>query len=186
MKRAEKVIIFILILIFIGLIGVLVSLKQGWFEQQDKYLYIYLLFPQKEGSPQLIPVSRGIFDSRNQDGKMEFVIKNLISGPTPEEKKTGFNTNIPSESELFQCWIKDGIAYLDFPGEIEKGGGTLLMKTRLAQIVFTATQFPEIEKVRFLINGKFIKYFSGEGITDVENPIGRDNFSTFKNNGDRI
>ena len=48
------------------------------------------------------------------------------------------------------------------------------MEGRLREIVYTATQFPEIKKVRFLIKGKEVKVFSGEGITEVEKPLGRE------------
>ena len=178
MKKIEKVIVFILILVFVGLIGILISLKQGWFKPQKKYLYVYLLFSKTE-EPKLIPVSRDDSGLRNLEEKIEFVMESLIAGPTAEERDAGLSTSLSSEAKLLNYWIRENIVFLDFSNEIEKGGGSLLMKSRLAQIVFTATQFPEIEKVRFLIDSKFIKYFSGEGITDVENPIGRDNFPGF-------
>jgi len=180
MKKIEKVIASILILVFVGLIGILISLKQGWFKPQKKYLYVYLLFSRTE-KPELIPVSRRDTSGlRNLEEKVKFIMESLISGPTAEEKNAGLSTSLPSEAQLLDYWIRENIVFLDFSHEIETGGGTLLMKSRLAQIVFTATQFPEIEKVRFLIDSKFIKYFSGEGITDVESPIGRENFPNFQ------
>ena len=44
------------------------------------------------------------------------------------------------------------------------GGGSLSMLTRLAQVVFTLTQFPQIDAVVFRIEGQRVTVFSGEGI----------------------
>ena len=39
-----------------------------------------------------------------------------------------------------------------------------MMASRLAQVVFTATQFSEVDSVLFKIDGEVVEVFSGEGI----------------------
>jgi hypothetical protein len=46
------------------------------------------------------------------------------------------------------------------------------MTNRLAQVVFTATQFPAVSAVRFKLDGKTIAAFGGEGIV-LEGPQAR-------------
>ncbi len=54
-----------------------------------------------------------------------------------------------------------------------------MMYSRLAQIVYTATQFPELDRVMLLIEGERRSYFSGEGLTLVEEPMMRQDFSDY-------
>jgi len=108
--------------------------------------------------------------------QLKAAITSLIAGPTDEETAQGLLTSVPANAKLNNAWIEDGIAFLDFSREIEKGGGTAEMRERLAQIVYTATQFTEVTAVRLLIDNKPIKYFSSEGLTDVENPLSRTSF----------
>jgi len=178
MKKSEKVIIFSLIGIFILMVGFLLYIKNRSKIISATTGYIYLL-THTENNVYIVPVVRKIPYRRKLEKKVRFLIEKLIEGPTPEEKARGLSTAIPSGVKLLNVRIERNVVYLDFNEEIEKGGGTLTMEGRLAQIVYTATQFPEIEKVRFLIGGKFIKYFSGEGITEVENPVDRKTFSEF-------
>ena len=69
--------------------------------------------------------------------------------------------------------MEEDTVLLNFSKQIDEGGGTETMLARLRQIVYTATQFSGVNKVRFLIDGQPIKYFSSEGLTEVEHPIGR-------------
>jgi spore germination protein GerM len=127
-----------------------------------------------------MPVQRKIgFYGKSIQNKVESAIKELIKGPTEEEKKEGFSTSLNENTRLLNVSIEGDTVNLDFSKEVEEGGGTLLMESRIAQIVYTATQFEGIKKVRFLIEGKNIDYFSGEGITIVEKPIGREDLAEF-------
>jgi len=178
MKKRDKFILYVLLFLLIVMVGGLFCLKSGWLF--SKKLYVYFLSPNEKGEIKLVPFQRKDTGFQTLESKLKWVIENLIIGPEEKEKAEGFFSGIPEETKLLNCEIKNGIVYLDFSSEIEKGGGTEIMRARLAQIVFTATQFPEVKKVRFLINGKMIKYFSGEGITEVENPLGREDFLEFK------
>ena len=93
----------------------------------------------------------------------------LIKGPSDRDLFSA----IPENVELNGVTIDDGTATVDFSKEFEEGGGTLQMTMRLAQVVFTVTQFASVEDVIFEIDGKRVTTFSGEGL-DTSNPLRRD------------
>jgi hypothetical protein len=60
--------------------------------------------------------------------------------------------------------VSANVAVVDLTGAYSSGGGTLSMTSRLAQVVYTCTQFRGVDAVRLKMNGKFVEVFSGEGI----------------------
>ncbi len=99
-------------------------------------------------------------------------MKALLQGPTAEEKDAGMFTAIPEGTAYLGLDIKNGVATVDLSAEYGSGGGSLSMFTRLAQVVFTLTQFPTVDSVRFKLDGKLIDALGGEGII-VDEPLGR-------------
>lgn len=88
----------------------------------------------------------------------------LLHGPAAEEAGLGLSSAIPEGTELLDLDISDGVATVDLSAPYESGGGSLAMRMRLAQVVFTLTQFPTVKGVSFRIDGQPIDSFSGEGI----------------------
>lgn len=105
-------------------------------------------------------------------------IKNLLTGPRTYEKKAGWSTAIPSGTKLNGVTINRRIATVDLSGRYESGGGSFSMGARLAQVVFTATQFSTVDKVKFELDGKPVTVFGGEGIM-LNRPVGRADFEEF-------
>jgi hypothetical protein len=60
--------------------------------------------------------------------------------------------------------ISGQTATIDLSSTFASGGGALSMTNRLAQVVYTATQFPTATAVRFKLDGKAVTVFGGEGI----------------------
>ncbi len=79
---------------------------------------------------------------------------------------------IPDGTRLLGVTIKDRIATVDLSREFESGGGSASAFTRLAQVVYTLTQFPTVEQVLFRIEGEPVTTFSSEGIVLV-GPVDR-------------
>ncbi len=102
-------------------------------------------------------------------------MKALLQGPTPQEKAAGMVTCIPEGTTFLGLSIKNGVATVDLSQEYGSGGGSLSMFTRLAQVVFTLTQFSSIDAVRFKLDGKLIDTLGGEGII-VDQPVGREDY----------
>jgi germination protein M len=99
-------------------------------------------------------------------------ISALLEGPTAEEKAAGMVTCVPEGTTFLGLEIKSGVATVNLSQEYSSGGGSLSMFTRLAQVVFTLTQFPTVDGVRFKLDGKLIDTLGGEGII-IDKPVDR-------------
>ncbi len=92
-------------------------------------------------------------------------ITELLKGPSAAELKgLALHTQIPKGTTLKSITIKSGIAKVDLSGQFDDGGGTLSMTMRLAQVVYTLTQYGTIDAVEFWMDGKKVDIFSGEGL----------------------
>jgi germination protein M len=100
----------------------------------------------------------------------------LLEGPDSFEEGYGLWTAIPDGTQLLGLSIDDGIARVDLTSEFETGGGTASMQTRLAQVVYTITQFPTVEGVVFSLDGEPIDILGGEGII-IDHPLTRRDYA---------
>lgn len=175
MVKEKKVLIFLFAILALLLFSFL-SLKVRNIIVERTTVSIYLV-KNENGNIYLIPVYRKIENYKKIESKIKKTLEELIKGPNELEKKENIFSCLNENTKIIDLKLEDGILNINFTKEVEEGGGTQTMETRIAQIVYTATQFPEIEKVRFLIEGKTINYFSGEGITIVEKPIGREDLN---------
>jgi hypothetical protein len=91
-------------------------------------------------------------------------IEELLRGPTEEELGWGLSTSVPSGVSLRGVSVVEGTATIDLSGTFDDGGGSAGMFVRLAQLVYTATQFPTVERVALQLDGKPAGVFSSEGI----------------------
>ncbi len=91
-------------------------------------------------------------------------LEQLLAGPTADEQAAGLATAIPKGTKLLGLDIADGTATVDLSQELVSGGGSLSMRERLAQVVFTLTQFPSVERVAFRVAGTPTTVFGGEGV----------------------
>ncbi len=99
----------------------------------------------------------------------------LLAGPTAAEAKAGLATSVPAGTKLLGISIKKGVATVDLTSQYQSGGGSLSMKARLAQVVYTLTQFPTVRAVLFHLDGEPVNVFSGEGIV-LDHPVGRKDY----------
>jgi hypothetical protein len=100
----------------------------------------------------------------------------LLDGPTSQERGAGFTSAVPDDTRLLGIGIRDGVATVDLTSEYQSGGGALSMQTRLGQVVYTLTQFPTVQKVRFRLDGSPVNVFSSEGIV-LDHPVGRSDYA---------
>jgi Immunoglobulin-like domain of bacterial spore germination/Sporulation and spore germination len=99
----------------------------------------------------------------------------LLAGPNAAEAKAGLATSVPAGTKLLGISIKKGVATVDLTSQYQSGGGSLSMKARLAQVVYTLTQFPTVRAVLFHLDGEPVNVFSGEGIV-LDHPVGRKDY----------
>ena len=80
-------------------------------------------------------------------------IKVLLEGVSNQESENGLVSFIPKNAELIYVQIKNNIAYINFNESfLEQEYGLEGARIQLQQIVYTATEFPEIHSVQILIN----------------------------------
>jgi hypothetical protein len=100
-------------------------------------------------------------------------VEALLAGPDGDREMSGdVETAIPRGTRLLGLDIDGGIATVDLTSEFESGGGSLSMQMRLAQVVYTLTQFPTVKSVLFRLDGEPVDVFSGEGIV-LDKPVTR-------------
>jgi germination protein M len=92
-------------------------------------------------------------------------LEGLLAGPTAAEQALGFSSAVPAGTKLNGVVITDRVATVDLSAEFASGGGSASMKARVAQVVFTVTQFPTVDGVSFKVDGAPITTLGGEGLS---------------------
>ncbi|HPS59346.1 MAG TPA: GerMN domain-containing protein [Spirochaetota bacterium] len=136
---------------------------------QDKDITIYLLkLDEKSEKIYLSQVKRRV---RN-DRILESAIESLIKGPTADEKNRGYITAVPDTLKLRSVNIRGRTAEIDFSGSIEESAAGDIVIKRVQQIVYTATQFDDVESIVILINGKKRNTLGSDGFS-ISGPLRR-------------
>jgi hypothetical protein len=99
----------------------------------------------------------------------------LLAGPTQSEGASGLTTAIPDGTRLLGVTIANGVAHVDLTSDFESAAGTRSQQLRLAQVVYTLTQFPTVKAVRFSLDGSPVSVVSGSGNV-VGHAVGRDDY----------
>jgi germination protein M len=104
-------------------------------------------------------------------------LRELVEGPSDRDAAlvAGIDTAIPSSALVLDVTIEDRVATVDLSREFESGGGSLSMFGRLAQVVYTVSQWPTVDAVSFELDGQPVTVFSGEGIV-LDEPVSRDDY----------
>lgn len=94
-------------------------------------------------------------------------MRELLAGPNQEELAAGLHTRIPPGTRLLGLSVRAGVATLDLSTEFISGAGPTDDRGRLAQVVYTLTQFSTVDGVRFMVEGEPLVFRSGEGATQT-------------------
>jgi spore germination protein GerM len=110
------------------------------------------------------------------DSPMTQTLNVLLKGPTTEELNLGLLNLIPENTQLISAAVEDGVAYLNFNESFRFNPmGVEGFVAQLQQIIYSTTEFPTVDRVQILIDGKRVDYLGGDGIY-VGDPIGRNTF----------
>lgn len=133
----------------------------------EKSVLIYLIRGERLG------VARRTVSNTRAVGAA--ALRELLAGPTPQEARAGLESHVPQGTELRGLDVAGGTATVDLTEEFVSGGGSLAIQARVAQVVYTLTQFSSVRRVRFAVQGEPVEVIGGEGLV-VDPPVGRSDF----------
>jgi germination protein M len=100
----------------------------------------------------------------------------LLEGPNAREKAAGLTTAILPGTQLNGLTIDDGVAHVDLGGAFASDDGSLSLEARVAQVVYTLTQFRTVTSVEFLVEGEVIYAIGAAGVV-VDGPQRRSDWA---------
>ena len=122
----------------------------------------YFVLGGEPGSVGLVPVLREVPETT---AVARAAMNAVLAGPTAAESgDRTMSSAIPAGTRLLGVAIKNGIATVYLSTEFDSGGGSTSMGYRLAQVVYTLTQFSTVRSVVFQVEGETVTVFGGEGI----------------------
>jgi spore germination protein GerM len=72
---------------------------------------------------------------------------------------------IPMEARLLNVTVRGDTAYVDFSESFRfNTQGTEALDAQVRQVVYAATEFPNVKKVQILIEGKKVRSLVAEGV----------------------
>lgn len=111
-------------------------------------------------------------DVARTQGVAAAAVRELLAGPDAVERAGGLQTAIPAGTDVRGVSVSNGVATVDLSGAFASGGGSTSMQLRVAQVVYTLTQFPTVRRVAFELDGEPVDAIGGEGVV-VSPPVGR-------------
>jgi spore germination protein GerM len=99
-------------------------------------------------------------------------LNELIKGPTRQEKNRGYLTAVPVNLRIRGVRTRNRTAFVDFNSAIEYGASGNILISRLDQIVYTATQFSNINDIVITINGARRSTLGSDGLS-IGGPLTR-------------
>ena len=130
---------------------------QAWFSRNGK------LFVTKR----TVPATTGIGQA---------ALDRMLTGPSAAEYAAGLRSRIPAGATVRGVRISAGIATVDLSSSFESAASPSAMPLRIAQVVYTLTQFPTVSGVRFAINGQGVTVVGG---VPVQSPQTRAMYSGY-------
>jgi spore germination protein GerM len=111
------------------------------------------------------------------EGVARAALTELLRGPGAAHADE-YATTVPAGTRLLDVTVADGIATVDLSREFGSGGGSASMGARVAQVVYTLTEFDTVHSVRFLMEGTPVEALGGEGLM-IGEPQTRADWSDF-------
>ncbi len=143
--------------------------RTGLKEQNQIGAKIYFIrFNEKNEKMYLTPVKRNV----KVKNKVKDAIEELIKGLSPADKRRGLLSAVPANLKLRSVRLRNRIAELDFNSSIERGAAGNILISRIDQIVYTATQFDDIDSVVIKINGRIKRTLGSDGLS-IRGPLHR-------------
>ena len=110
------------------------------------------------------------------DSPLSETLEVLFRGTSSAETGKGLRSLIPAGTKLLSATVKDGVATVNVSEEFQFNQyGIEGYLGQLAQVVYTATSYPTVKSVQFLIEGQRREYLGAEGVW-IGTPLSREKF----------
>jgi len=141
-------------------------------QTQTRERNVYFTQIDKDGQILQSRVTRRIPVS---DSPMQDVLNVMLAGPSADEITRGILNIIPKNTRILSAAVRGSTAYINFSEDfIFTTFGVEGYVAQLRQIVWTVTEFSNINDVQILVEGRRLDYL-GEGIW-IGSPISRQSF----------
>jgi hypothetical protein len=94
-------------------------------------------------------------------GVGQAALDRMLAGPSAAEAAAGLSSQVPAGTSLRGVSISSGIATADFSSAFGSSASSSVMALRIAQAVYTLTQFPQVNGVRFELGGQGVTSIGG-------------------------
>jgi hypothetical protein len=106
---------------------------------------------------------------------LQDTLEALIAGPDSAGEREGMLSLIPADTRVLSAVISGNTARINFSEEFQYNtAGMDGFRAQLIQVIWTATEFPNVQDVQILIEGNRVDHL-GEGIP-IWNPLNRQSF----------
>jgi spore germination protein GerM len=123
---------------------------------------MYFMVVDDDGGIARVMVKRNL---RINDQPLTDALEALFRGPSADELKRGYVSLIPDGSKILSVRMSGNVAVVDVNEAFTFNHlGIEGYGAQLKQVVWTATEFPNVKAVQFLIEGKKRDYLGGEGV----------------------
>lgn len=152
-----------------ALAAAVVVIAIGWYcltaPQQRTEIKVYFF---KDN--QLFAVERPL---KPDEAPLNSALRELLAGPREEDSLRGIETQIPKGTKLIYVKVRGNTAIVNLSRELENyGGGSTRLQGIVAQIIYTATDVPGIDKAWIWMEGEKELVLGGEGLI-LDHPLGR-------------
>jgi len=128
---------------------------------------VYFVKVKNNQETSVLPVKRKIESNQTP---IKTAIVELLKGPSPNEQKSGYYTEIPKNTALLGINENSDRIVINLSKDFEAGGGSESMSMRLKQVNYTAVDAAKNKPVYLELDGKQVKYIGGEGV-EVPQPL---------------
>lgn len=111
------------------------------------------------------------------DAPLTQTLEALVAGPTADESSRGFRSLIPAGTRIENVRVEGRTARVSFSESFRFNSyGNDGLFVQLRQVVYTATEFGNVDRVQVLIGGRVTDFLGPEGIR-IREPLSRESFA---------
>jgi spore germination protein GerM len=88
-------------------------------------------------------------------------LRTLLGGPSSLDRRRAIGSEVPSAVRLLNVTVVGTTARVDLSGEFQEPAPPSQIALRVAQVVWTLSELPEVDDVLFAIDGEMVEITTG-------------------------